>query len=117
MVERDRDGSDRDVMVLQNGFAHLAGFVPPDIQQRIVDAVRELGMSPSGFFAEQFDGVKVSSGVTRMYLGMHWNSVSQSWEKSRGNLDGGAVAELPKFLKDMYDEAVKRANREMARGP
>lgn len=114
-VDRDRDGTDRDIVVLQNGFVQLVGFVPRDVQQRIVDELRGVGVSERGFFAEQFDGVKVSSSVMRMYLGMHWNSVSQSWETSRGNAGGAPVAELPKLFLDMYDEAVKRANRELAK--
>uniref|UniRef100_A0A7S2J700 Alpha-ketoglutarate-dependent dioxygenase AlkB-like domain-containing protein n=1 Tax=Zooxanthella nutricula TaxID=1333877 RepID=A0A7S2J700_9DINO len=104
-------------MVLQNGFVHLAGFIPTDIQQRIIDTIRDLGVSSAGFFPEHFDGVKVSSGVTRMYLGSHWNSQSQVWEQVRNNLDGEPVADLPKLFKDMYDEAIKRANREISRGP
>lgn len=106
---------DRNV-VLQDGFIHLAGFMPIDIQQRVVDAMREAGVSESGFFAEQFDGLKVSSGVMRMYLGNHWNTMTKTWEGNRGNLGGDPVAELPKFLVDIYAEAVKRANRELSRG-
>jgi len=30
------------VVVLQNGFVHLAGLIPPDVQQRLVDSMREL---------------------------------------------------------------------------
>merc|ERR1719424_1552551 len=113
VVERDRDSTDRDVVVLQNGFVHLVGFIPIDLQQRIVDLIREMGLKrESGFFPEQFDGVKVSTGVTRMYMGKHWNSQTLQWQATRGNLDGNPVAELPKMLADMYSEAVKRANRE-----
>jgi alkylated DNA repair dioxygenase AlkB len=116
VVERDRS-SDRDVVVLQDGFVQLVGFVPPDIQQRIVDEMREIGTSSKGFFEEQFDGVKVSKEVSRMYLGMHWNAQAQRWDTARSNLDGEPAAEIPKFLLDMYSEAVKRANRELVRGP
>jgi len=117
VAQKDRDDADRDAVVLQNGFVHLVGFVPPDVQQRLVDMMRDTGVSEQGFFAEQFDGVKVSSGVTRLYLGMHWNPVSQTWERVRSNIGGAPVAELPKMLSDMYDEAVKRANRQMGMGP
>uniref|UniRef100_A0A7S4RE98 Fe2OG dioxygenase domain-containing protein n=1 Tax=Alexandrium monilatum TaxID=311494 RepID=A0A7S4RE98_9DINO len=113
VLERDREGADRDVVVLQNGFVHLVGFVPPDMQQRMVDELRELGLSERGFFAEHFDGIKVSTGVTRMYLGSHWNAVAQRWEDVRGNLDKEKVLDMPKFFVDMYVEAVKRANREL----
>lgn len=116
-VRKDQEGADRDVVVLQNGFVQLVGFIPPDMQQRIVDDLRAVGVSESGFFPERFDGVKVSADVSRMYLGLHWNQLSQSWEKARGNLGGTAVAALPKLLLDMYEEAVKRANRELTRGP
>jgi len=112
---KDLDDMDRHV-VLQDGFIHMAGFMPIDIQQRVVDAMREAGVSDSGFYAEQFDGVKVCSNVMRMYLGSHWNTVTKTWEGNRGNLGGAPVADLPKFLQDMYSEAVKRANRELSRG-
>lgn len=118
VVERDKDGADREAVVLQNGFVHLIGYIPSDLQQRFADELREVGMSSKGFFSERFDGVKVASGgVMRMYLGMHWNAGSQRWEKTRSNLDRETVADLPKLLADMYSEAVKRANREMLRGP
>jgi len=115
VLDRDRDGADRDIVVLQNGFVHLVGFIPPDVQQRVVDQLRELGVSERGFFSEQFDSVKVSTGVTRMYLGSHWNATAQRWEAVRGNLDREPVLDLPKLFSDMYAEAVKRANRELAR--
>eukprot|EP00927_Polykrikos_kofoidii_P064127 TRINITY_DN5917_c0_g1_i1.p1 TRINITY_DN5917_c0_g1~~TRINITY_DN5917_c0_g1_i1.p1 ORF type:complete len:894 (+),score=168.51 TRINITY_DN5917_c0_g1_i1:157-2682(+) len=113
VVERDRECLDRDVVVLQNGFVHLVGFVRADLQQQIVDTLRDVGMSAQGFFEEHFDGVKVSSNVSRMYLGRHWNSVSQKWENSRGNLDGVSPPELPKLLIDIYGEALRRANRDL----
>eukprot|EP00416_Gambierdiscus_australes_P019162 CAMPEP_0171083400 /NCGR_PEP_ID=MMETSP0766_2-20121228/17681_1 /TAXON_ID=439317 /ORGANISM="Gambierdiscus australes, Strain CAWD 149" /LENGTH=886 /DNA_ID=CAMNT_0011540825 /DNA_START=178 /DNA_END=2835 /DNA_ORIENTATION=+ len=115
VLEHGKDSADRDVVVLQNGFVHLVGFVPPDMQQRMVDALREPGIAEQGFFAEQFDGTKVSTGVTRMYLGSHWNSTSQRWESVRGNLDQTPALDLPKLFVDMYSEAVKRANRELTR--
>jgi len=71
VLERDKDLADRDAVVLQNGFVQLVGFVPRDIQQRLIDVLREPGISERGFVAEHFDGVKVASGVQRMYLGMH----------------------------------------------
>mmetsp|Transcript_17678 Transcript_17678/g.31446 ORF Transcript_17678/g.31446 Transcript_17678/m.31446 type:complete len:897 (-) Transcript_17678:71-2761(-) len=112
-----RDTVDRDVVVLQDGFVHLVGFIPPDLQQRVVDELREPGLSEQGFEAEQFDGIKVSTNVSRMYLGMHWNSHTQKWEKNRSNRDGLPPHDIAKFFLDMYDEAVKRANRELTRGP
>ncbi|CAK0878365.1 unnamed protein product [Prorocentrum cordatum] len=115
-ITKDTDGLDRDAMVLQSGFVQLVGFVPADVQQRIVDEMRELGISASGFFPEQFDGVKNSPGVLRMHLGRHWNTAAQRYEVDRGNLDGAPAAPLPKLLADMYLEAVKRANREMNSG-
>jgi len=116
VVEREKS-ADRDVVVLQDGFVQLVGFIPADIQQRIIDEMRDIGVSNKGFFAEQFDGVKVAKDVSRMYLGQHWNAQMQSWDTSRSNLDGEDAAAIPKFLLDMYDEAVKKANRELARGP
>jgi len=113
VVAHDKDKADRDVVVLQDGFVQLVGFVPADIQQRIVDEMRELGTSSKGFFAEQFDGVKVSKDVSRMYLGMHWNAQAQTWDTTRSNLDGEPAPAIPKFFVDMYNEAVKRANREL----
>eukprot|EP00928_Gymnodinium_smaydae_P018067 TRINITY_DN16878_c1_g4_i1.p1 TRINITY_DN16878_c1_g4~~TRINITY_DN16878_c1_g4_i1.p1 ORF type:complete len:925 (-),score=217.01 TRINITY_DN16878_c1_g4_i1:188-2962(-) len=112
VVARDSE-ADRSVVVLQNGFVHLPSFVPRDVQQRIVDTLREVGRSPQGFFVENFDSVKVTSGVTRMYLGTHWNAAAQRWEKTRGNLDGAAAPEIPKMLLDVYADAVQRANREL----
>jgi len=108
-----KDTTDREVVVLQNGVVHLVGFIPPDLQQRIVDTMREVGLSQQGFFPEAFDGIKQSPGVIRTYLGRHWNATSQMWEQQRGNENGAAVAELPKLLTDMYAEAVGRANREL----
>jgi alkylated DNA repair dioxygenase AlkB len=105
------------VVVLQDGFVHLVGFVPPDVQQRLIDEMREIGVANTGFFAEQFDGIKVSKDVQRTYLGMHWNAQAQRWDTSRSNLDGQAAAAIPKFLLDMYDDAVKKANREFRSGP
>jgi len=115
VVGRER-AADRDVVVLQDGFVQLVGFVPADIQQQIIDEARELGISSKGFFAEQFDGIKVSKDVSRMYLGMHWNAQARCWDTARSNLDGQAAPDIPKFLLDMYDDAVKKANRELARG-
>jgi len=110
---KDRDLGDRD-LVLLNGFVHLGGFVPGDIQQRIVDAVREVGISPDlGFYVEQFDGLKVSADTQRLYFGQHWNSVTQAYEPKR---KGEQVPELPKLLVDMYLDAIKRANRVMTQG-
>jgi len=117
VVARDRDGADRDAVVLQNGFVHLVGFVPMDVQQRIIDTLREIGVTEQGFATEQFDGIKVSTNVNRMYMGLHWNTMSKTWEAKRGNIDGSPVAELPKMFKEMYEEAVKRANRELTKGP
>lgn len=117
VVAHDKDKADRDVVVLQDGFVQLVGFLPADIQQRVVDEMRELGTSSKGFFAEQFDGIKVSKDVSRMYLGMHWNAQAQTWDATRSNLDGEPAPGIPKFFLDMYNEAVKRANRELTRGP
>ncbi|CAE8668104.1 unnamed protein product, partial [Polarella glacialis] len=117
VLTRDRDSVDRNAVVLQGGFVHLVGFVPADLQQRVVDEIREFGVLPSsGFAAEHFDGIKVSEGVLRMYLGMHWNSDSRRWESELGNSEKPLVAPLPKLLADMYSEALKSANREMASG-
>lgn len=115
VILKGQDKADRDVVILQDGFVQLVGFVPPDIQQRLIDEMREIGVSDRGFFAEKFDGIKVSTDVSRMCLGMHWNAQAQRWDTSRSNLDGQPAAPIPKFLIDMYDEAVKRANRELAR--
>lgn len=117
VVEREKDIADRDVVVLQSGFVHLVGFVPPDLQQRVVDALREPGLSEVGFFTEQFDGCKVVTDAQRMYLGQHWNASTRRWEATRGNMDGAPVAPLPKLFVDLYQEAIARANREMSRGP
>jgi len=113
LVVLEKDGVDRDIVVLQDGFVQLCGFVPLDVQQRIIDTLRETGISESGFFAEQFDGIKVSTGAMRMYLGSHWNAVSKQWEPSRGNINGASVAAIPKELSDLYVAAVARANREL----
>lgn len=114
-ITKDRD-ADRQAVVLQDGFVHLVGFVPPDLQQCLVDELREPGISTGGFFSELSDGVKVSNGVSRMYLGMHWNTAGQRWERSRSNLDGGTPPAIPKLALDLYAEALKRANRELGSG-
>ncbi|CAK9102336.1 unnamed protein product [Durusdinium trenchii] len=104
------DSSEKSAVVLQNGFVQLSGHLPWDLQQRIVDEMREIGIQSHGFSPEDFDGVKMSEGVHRMYLGLRWNSVARTWESSRVN---HFVAALPKFLAEMYSDAVKSANREM----
>eukprot|EP00930_Biecheleria_cincta_P098205 TRINITY_DN89885_c0_g1_i1.p1 TRINITY_DN89885_c0_g1~~TRINITY_DN89885_c0_g1_i1.p1 ORF type:complete len:915 (-),score=159.00 TRINITY_DN89885_c0_g1_i1:76-2784(-) len=112
----EKDGPEKGAVVMQSGFVHLVSFVPSDIQQRVVDELREVGVSSRGFLADNFDGVKVSEGVHRMYMGFHWNSASRSWETEANKLDKQFPAPLPKFLADMYSEAVRTANREMASG-
>ncbi|CAK9092731.1 Hypothetical protein SCF082_LOCUS43632, partial [Durusdinium trenchii] len=93
------DSSEKSAVVLQNGFVQLSGHLPWDLQQRIVDEMREIGIQSHGFSPEDFDGVKMSEGVHRMYLGLRWNSVARTWESSRVN---HFVAALPKFLAEMY---------------
>ncbi|CAJ1343422.1 unnamed protein product [Effrenium voratum] len=105
--------NEKTAVVLQNGFVQLSGHVDADLQQRIIDDVRNLGVSPHGFSSEDFDGIKVSQGVQRMYLGLRWNSSGRKWEQSKVDQ---FVAALPKFLADMYSDAVKSANREMSSG-
>lgn len=115
VVARDgEEKSDRDAVILQDGFVHLVGLIPPDVQQRIVDAMRDLGMSAQGFQAEAHDGVKVSKNVERMYLGSLWDASSGSWEATRSDLPGcPAVAEIPKILQDIFTQAIAKANREL----
>lgn len=102
VVNRDGDAADR-VVVLQDGFVHLAGFLRPDVQQRFVDELRELGLSEGGFSKEE--------GKTRMSFGGRWHHSSQKWEICSGK--PGGPAHIPKSLLDLYSEAVKRANREL----
>mmetsp|Transcript_11133 Transcript_11133/g.24868 ORF Transcript_11133/g.24868 Transcript_11133/m.24868 type:complete len:907 (-) Transcript_11133:104-2824(-) len=109
VLERDRGSSDRDVVVLQNGFVQLVGFVPSDMQQRLVNEMREMGVSERGFASK----LEVSAGLEQMYLGMHWDTIAQRWEPTRSDLDGADPIPMPKLLTDMYSEAVKRANREI----
>jgi len=106
----ERASADRDIVVLQDGFVHLVGFVPGDVQQRIVDEMRGLSLSEHAFFPEENDGIKLATGVSRMNLGMHWNTASMEWESIRGDQGGGPVAPVPKFVADMYSAAVEKAN-------
>jgi len=116
VVERDKDMVDRDVVVLQNGFVQLIGFIPQDLQQRVVDELRELGVAEHGLVAEQFDGIKVTNAGARMYLGMRWNVNAQRWDTIHTD-DNAPVNAIPKFFLDMYQDAVQRANRELTRAP
>jgi len=107
VVVKDREaGADRQVVVLQNGFVHLVNFIPPDLQQRFVDEMRDLGVSEGGFFELN------SLGIMRMHLGLQWNLAKLKWEP-RGM--GQPALDLPKLFQDMYREGVQRANRELTR--
>jgi len=107
-VLQSDDTVDRDVFI-QNGFVHLVGIVPRDLQQRFVDSLRELGVSEQGFMEPFFQ-----NGPRRMYLGMHFNARERRWEARRGDLDGAPVLEIPKDFRSMYADAIKRANRVVA---
>lgn len=102
--------ADRDAVILQDGFVHLVGLIPPDVQQRIVDALRESGMSEQGFKKEPHDGIKKSTNVERMYMGAMWNSAGAVYEKKRPDFP---VTDIPKILLDIFAQAVSRANREL----
>jgi len=114
-VSVGKEKADRDVQILSSdgGFVQLVDFVPVDVQQRLIDELRSLGISDQGFFPEGFDGLKVSANVSRMYLGTHWNTKTRTWEATRSNLDGQPPLAIPKTLFDVYFEAVKRVNREL----
>merc|ERR550532_57837 len=109
-MKEDREAvADRQVVVLQNGFVHLVGFVPPDLQQRFVDELRDLGVSEGGFSELN------SMGMMRMHLGLQWNAAKLKFEPKGVSHGHTPVLGLPKLFQDTYVEGVKRSNREVTR--
>ena len=95
------------VQVLMDGLVVLRGALDLGVQQRLLDLVREIGVSSRGFYTPKTRGG--SMHLQMMCLGRHWDSLTQRYERTRTNVDGEAVAPMPVDLWELVRAAAETA--------
>jgi alkylated DNA repair dioxygenase AlkB len=96
------------LQVLQDGLVLLRGALSLDVQQAIIDEIRELGLGPSGFYTPETRGG--SMHLQMMCLGMHWDPLTNQYSTVRSNADGQPVPPLPPALWELVCAAAATAS-------
>jgi len=113
--------SEPKTLILLDGLVHMENFINLEIQQKLIDAMRETGLNSNGWYIDHFDNGAKASGtkypaqqileVHRLSLGRHWDATSGKWLDVRR--DGTQNPPITPELQELYTLAVSQGNKAM----
>lgn len=86
--------------LIQSGMVVIRRCMSLELQQKIINLVRETGLSNAGFYIPTYEN-NAHQKLQMLCYGQHWNLLTRKYEARRSNFDNQPVPTIPNLLAEL----------------